>query len=355
MHRFEFEKLLLIKYRMKKILYLLIILTIIVACENQENKFPDFDYNAVYFPVQYPVRTLSLGNDDIDNSLDKELKFNIGVSIGGMYENTRDWTVDYIVDETLCDSLDNNVMPLPSSYYTLTPENQVTIPKGSFSGLILVQLTEDFLSDSLATGNHYVIPLRITSSSADSILSGLPLIPDADKRIASEWDAGTPPKDFTLFMVKYVNEMHGKYLKRGVDYTTNVFGKNIDTTSYHAQYVEEDEVVSLATIGRYVVQTNYMGGNSGDTYSIKLTSDPTSGAVVVETSESSDYTVPVPGSGNYVFGGDTWGGRDRDVIYLNYRYTVGLNSHQVYDTLVFRDRGIKYEEFTPVVKNAGGK
>ncbi|MEX0986099.1 MAG: DUF5627 domain-containing protein [Bacteroidales bacterium] len=335
---------------MKKILFLLLIVSGMTACENQGNEFPDFDYNAVYFPVQYPVRTLSLGNDDIDNSLDKELKFNIGVTIGGMYENTNDWTVDYVVDESLCDSLENDVLPMPSSWYTLTPENQVIIPEGSFSGLILVELTEDFLADSLSSGNHYVIPLRIVSSNADSVLTGLPLIPDADKRIAAHWDAGAPPKDFTLYMVKYVNEYHGAYLKRGIDYTMNVFGVVTDTAEYRAEYVERDEVVRLSTSGRNEVLTNFMGANSGDGYSLKLVADQSSGEISVESSEESTYGVAQPATGQFVEGGDAWGGRERDVIYLSYKYLVGLNSHQVYDTLVFRDRGIAFETFMPEVR-----
>ena len=30
-------------------------------------------------------------------------------------------------------------------------------------------------------------------------------------------------------------------------------------------------------------------------------------------------------------------------MYLEYSYTEGANTHQVVDTLVFRDRGIKFE------------
>ena len=340
---------------MKKIVFLLLIVSGILACENRENIFPDFDYNAVYFPVQYPVRTLSFGNDDLDNSLDKELKFNIGVSIGGMYKNTKNWTVEYIVDESLCDNLGNNVKPLPSSWYTLTPENQVTIPPGSFSGLILVQLTNEFLADSLSTGNHYVIPLRIISTNADSILTGLPAISDPDKRILSNWDASAAPKDFTLFMVKYVNEYHGKYLKRGVDYLLNVFGARTDSTKYHQKHVELDEVVSLATTSQNTLKTNFMGLNKDGDYMMKLDFNPVTGDVTVSTAPGARYSVVGTGTGKYVQGGDSWGGRDRDVIYLNYRYRIGLITHEVYDTIVFRDRGIAYELFEPVLSVTGTK
>jgi hypothetical protein len=336
-------------YRMKKILILILIVTAIAGCENQNIDFPDFDYTAVYFPVQFPVRILSLGEDDIDNSLDKELKFHIGVAIGGMYENNRDWTVSYEVDESLCDNLGNSVKALPSSMYTLDPVNEVTIPSGSFSGLILVQLSEDFLTDSLSAGNHYVVPLRIIGTNADSILRGLPVVPDPDKRVISDWDASAPAKDFTLFMVKYVNELHGNFLRRGVDYGQDAFGNITDTATYHAQNVEQDEVVTLATVGRYAVHTNFTGSRIGDEYSVSITLDPESGEVSVEAVEDARYRVIGTGIGTYVTGGGSWGGKDRDIIYIKYIYRKGIYNHQVYDTLVFRDRGIAFEQFAPVV------
>ncbi len=340
---------------MKKALILLLIVSGLTACDNRKKEFPDYNFNAVYFPVQFPVRTLSLGNDDIDNSLDKQLKFHIGVSIGGLYHNTKNWKVGYEVDESLCDSLGNGVQALPSSYYTLDPTGEVTIPSGSFSGYILVQLTDAFLSDPLATGNHYVVPLRITYTNADSILSGVPAIQNPDKRVLADWDASAPAKDFTLYMIKYVNEYHGSYLRRGIDYGQDAFGHNTDTTTYHREFVEQDEVVKLQTVARYSVAANFIGSNVGDGYAFRITVDPSSNDVTVETDTTSRYKIVKTGTGTYVPGGDTWGGRDRDVIYLNYKYRVGIYNHEVFDTLVFRDRGIAYEEFMPVVISAGTK
>src|SRR5512133_878662 len=130
---------------MKKIFIIFIIVLAITACENQPWSFSDYELQAVYFPLQVPVRTLSLGEDRIDNSLDKEFKFDIGVSIGGMYENKQSWTVDYEVTPALVSGVytyskpqvytaDNQIMALPTSYYTLSPVGTVTIPSGSFNG-----------------------------------------------------------------------------------------------------------------------------------------------------------------------------------------------------------------------------
>jgi hypothetical protein len=333
---------------MRRIGYLLIIAAVLVGCENQEKEFPDFDYTAVYFPIQFPVRTLILGEDRFDNSMDQELNFDMGVAIGGMYSNTRNWSVGFTIDESLCDSLGNNVQALPQSLYTLNPASEATISSGSFSGLINVQLTDNFLTDTLAVGNYYVIPLRITSTDADSILTGRPLVPDPDKRIVADWDPGAPPKDFTLFMVKYINEYHGNYLRRGVDFTLDSAGNYTDTVIYHEPYVEQDQVVSLSTSGRFELHSNFAGIKVGGGTGMKLDFDLGSGSLVVDQIPGATE-VPETGSGQFVSGGDSWGGQTRNVIYLNYRYRAGSTDHQVFDTLVYRDNTVKFELFSPVV------
>lgn len=48
----------------KLYLGLIFLSTVLISCENQDNDFPDFDYQTVYFASQYPDRTLQLGNDN---------------------------------------------------------------------------------------------------------------------------------------------------------------------------------------------------------------------------------------------------------------------------------------------------
>ena len=64
---------------MKKLIVLFATALAIFACENKENDFPDYDYQTVYFPIQYPARTLVLGESRSDNSIDLEPAFNIYV------------------------------------------------------------------------------------------------------------------------------------------------------------------------------------------------------------------------------------------------------------------------------------
>jgi len=74
---------------MKKLIYFIIIVLVFTACTNQDQLFDDYPVKSIYFPFQYPVRTLSLGNDRLDNSLDKQHKFNIGVNVGGYYNENK--------------------------------------------------------------------------------------------------------------------------------------------------------------------------------------------------------------------------------------------------------------------------
>ncbi len=56
------------------------------------------------------------------------------------------------------------------------------------------------------------------------------------------------------------------------------------------------------------------------------------------------------GTGKFVSDGDMWGDKKRDVLHLNYTVDFGPTTHTFTDTLVVRDRGVKFETFTPVVQ-----
>ncbi len=341
------------KIHMRRIIPLIATLLIVTGCEQKLPEFPDYEYTAVYFPLQYPIRTLSMGEETTyDNSLERDLIFHIAPNIGGMYENTESWTVDFEVDETLAHHIEtvggDTILPLPSSYYTLTPADQVTIPPGSFKGMIEVQLTDDFLQDPLAYGNHYVIPLKITDTSADSVLRGLSALSSdtiPDRRKAADWNI--PPKDFVLYCIKYVNPYHGTYLHRGMDIIYDLDENPVDTVIYRQLYVIDDELWQLNTRGMDVVHTSGIANFIGGAYNMELTIDETSGDIVIDSISGMEY-LPT-GSGSYVKDGGKWGGKPRDAIYLSYSFSQGDTlTHQVNDTLVFRNRGIKFEEFTPV-------
>lgn len=333
-----------------KNIWLLLAVSMVWGCKNQDVTFDDFDYTAVYFPLQSPVRTLILGEDRIDNSLDKELKFNVGVSIGGLYTNNEDWdvAVDYDYDLALGLNTVNGdtIIALPGDYILGTTPGlpgSTTIPSGEFNGLIEFQLRPEFLDDSLAFTGQYVIPLRITNTSADSILTGSPIVADPDKRIAADWEVSAPPKDYTLFGIKFINEFDGSYLHKGKNVEKDSDGNIVNTTVYSANFLTQNEVWNLATRGKNKVITNGLAQNLGDGFGMTLTFNDNTIAV----SPAASSTISVNGSGQYIPAAQSdqvWGGESRNTIVLNYSYEDGGNTFEVTDTLVIRDRDVVFEE-----------
>src|SRR5690554_2141004 len=139
-----------------------ILIAVLASCKNFEIEHPDFKYVSGYFPYQYPVRTLVLGNYIYDNTNDNNHKFLISVTMGGVYENKKDRIFKIQVDESLCNnvvfaSTNTPIYPLPRQYYTLSSEDQIVIPAGEISGSIEVQLRDAFFDDPLASKLAYVV------------------------------------------------------------------------------------------------------------------------------------------------------------------------------------------------------
>lgn len=336
---------------MKKIFIFLSFILLFASCENMNIDYKDYDFQAVYFPFQYPVRSLSLGNDKMDNSIDKLHKFNIGISIGGFYlKNNKNWTVDYIVDNSLVpDYLINKngdtLKVLPQSYYSLNPQHIVTIPKGKFSGLIEVQLSDEFFEDTISIKGNYVIPLKIVSTSADSILSGVPsedLETTPNRHVVSDWVSSKYPKDYVLFGIKYLNPYHGSWLRKAFILVRNNSDNSIkDTIIIRDRYVERNQIVKLKTSSLSEVTSNYVGDNFNSSMRLSIT-----GTSVLITAEPG--ALSANGSGMFKPEAESWGGEYYDALYLNYSYTLANNDIcEVIDTLIFRDRGIVVEEARP--------
>ena len=88
---------------MKKLIFILLIISLFFsACKNDDWEFPDYDYTTVYFAYQSPIRTITLGEDIFDTSLDNEHKCEIIATMGGVYKNHKNVVIDYRVDNSLC-------------------------------------------------------------------------------------------------------------------------------------------------------------------------------------------------------------------------------------------------------------
>lgn len=370
----------------------------IMACENQEIIVEDFGTTAVFFPFQSPVRTIIQGKYDLGfNDNDNNGKFEIGVRMSGVFRNETDRQVHFELAPELIDAaalgVDTvNVKVLPPSYYTIEQPSPVTIPAGSTDGRIPIQLQDAFFEDPLSFADfgdvHYVVPLKITRiEKLDSLLTGVPIVTNPIKIKIDDWNPA--PKDYTLFGIKFMNKYQGVYLRRGADRivgssiderlvtATGVVLEsevvNIDTTSvYRADFVVRDETVSLSTAGKNsIIYSNKVRRGlipSEDNVNLKLVFDGSENVTI--TSVEGDK-FDVTGTGKFVENGDEWGGEPRDVIYLEYQYrdlnvaerrvSFGRNierstldlMHTVKDTLVIRNRDVKFEQFTVNFEKSG--
>ena len=370
---------------MKRILFIFFITALVggsfTSCENGDWDFPDFEYSTVYFAYQSPIRTVVLGEDVYDTTLDNEGKVQIMATMGGVYANDNNVEIGISVDPSLLDDLifddgSDPVRPvvlMPETYYSLSG-NTIVIPKGSVIGGVTVQLTEAFFNDPLALSTNYVIPVVMTGvTNADSILSGNPLVENPKRGRTSDWDV--QPKDYILYAVKYINEYDANYLRRGTDVIT-IDGGTATTVEREADYVERDEVVKLTTVSLNSVEfpLGYVSKDGHDlNFRVNLTLDANQNvtASAFETTYQVNDSVTVrnisvSGDGEFVKDGDknSWGNQDRDALYLDYEtsYEVEIKypvsgqpdnvmqyNYKTTDILVVRDRGVKPEWFTAVV------
>lgn len=335
-----------------KLLSILSIGLLAISCENQKNDFPDFQGGtAVYFAYQNPVRTIVLGEDTYDTTLDNQHKCMIYGTMGGSYKG-KDLTVDFAVDNTLTDHLyfpnGSPVKPMPSNYYTLAGNKLVY--GGELMGGVEVQLTDAFFEDPKSLENTYVIPLLMTKvTGADSILVGTPSVAgDIPSRTNSlYWRI--LPKDYVLYCVKYINKYHAYYLRRGVDLITE--NGATSTNIRHKESVEKDEVCVTKTRSLnsviFPVSTNLSNGN-------RITCD-----LVLTFNDKGECTISsgtagyqASGTGKYLEKSEkkAWGNKDRDGLYLDYQIDFGVKKYATKDTLVWQTRGIDKEDFNPKYK-----
>ena len=349
------------------------------SCNNADHEFPDYEGGTTaYFAYQFPVRTLVLGNDIYDNTLDNAHKCQIWSTMGGAYGG-RDAYADIVVDESLCDNLyfvDEGgnpaapVLPMPSSYYSLA-SNQIAY-NGDSRGYVEVQFTDAFFSDPKAIENTYVIPLVMTGvRGIDQILTGTPLEGQSPSRTDTEnW--GVLAKDYVLYCVKYMNPWQGKYIRRGVDNVTEkgkvtqVVRQDFSLVNSDLEHLKEnpvnanDEVCGITTknMSQAIFPVSFK--TSGASLSCNLILSFDGNKCTISTD---DENVTATGSGEFIAKGTEkseykdfqWGSNNgelvqRDILRLAYDVNFSKNNIQVStnDTLVVQTReSNKRVFFTP--------
>ena len=348
------------------------------SCYNADKEFPDYDGGtSAYFAYQFPVRTLILGNDIYDNTLDNSHKCQIWATMGGAYGG-RNAYAQIEIDESLCDNLyftdegglaADPVLPMPSSYYSLS--SNVIPYNGDMRGSVEVQFTDAFFDDPKSIENTYVIPIVMRSvSGIDRILTGTPFVGYNHSRTDLEyWKLDAPAKDYVLYCVKYMNPWQGKYIRRGVDnvteggVTTPVIRKdmslvNTDLAHYKENPVNQyDEVCGIKTknMSQAIFPVSFKTSGASISCNLILTFNGNSCTISTD-----DQDVTVTGSGEFITKGTErpeykdylWGSEEgkivhRDILRLAYNVNFEKKNIQVStaDTLVVQTRESNKREF----------
>ena len=308
------------------------------ACKNGDRSFDDFEGGTtVYFPYQYPVRTIVLGDDEYDTSLDQAHKCQIKATFGGSY-NGSNGSVQVAVDNSLVNNLTfadgTPVKAMPDNYYTLSTTSLNF--GGTMNGTTEVQLSDAFFADPDAVKNTYVIPLVIVGQNGfDHVLTGtLAEGKTAVRTDASAWDV--LPMDFVLYCVKFQNRYAGFWL-------TN-----------HSQSTDNIEQAAIVQIKTYSL--------NGAIYTVELQDGGTLYTADMLLNFSGDNCtissltpgVTVSGSGSFSDNGakKAWGNKDRDLMELNYNVDFGGGKTiSRNEKLVWQRSGVTIEEFAPVYAN----
>lgn len=293
---------------MKKILLFASIglLFLLQACYDDYKE--DYIYSTTYFARQYPLRTL------VDDGA--EMKFEIGAVLGGKYENATNETVDFIVEDTLLNNYPE-LVKLPENYYSIDGSS-ITIPSGEFKGSLTVTLDkEKFMNDELGVGKNYALPLQIISASTDSVLQ---------------------EKNFTIIVLRYYNKYHGWYWLKGIDYELDVDRNRVGSASYTHEDIVETEDMLLQTVAKDSLLLPYIGRyfNDQKDYTMKM-GFRDDGVTAINGDKTSDIS-QVLGAGRYNLPEKTFA--------LEYNYIdVGGVTHEVFDTLYFRNTELILEEW----------
>ena len=314
------------------------------SCESGDKDFPDYQNGtSVYFPYQYPVRTIVLGDDEYDlQDFDWAHKCQIEATFGGSYSGSNG-SVTVAVDESLCDHLyfEDGVTPvkaMPSSYYTLSTTNLDF--NGTMNGTTVVQLSDAFFNDPDAVKTTYVIPLVMTGQKGfGKILTGTLLNSDQNgsRTNADLWDV--KPMDYILYCVKFQNKYSGFWLTNGTTSTPDVVRKDPQTVP--------EVQVKTKSLNSCIYTVSYQEGSTLYEADLLLDFDGSNNCKI------SSLTAGVTATGNGSWGDDSekaaWGGKDRDGMELDYTVTfAGGKTFSTHEKMVWKRSGVTTEEFAPV-------
>ena len=328
----------IMKRYIKMVAALLALMASFTACENGDQTFDDYEGGTTaYFAYQSPVRTIVLGDDEYDTTLDKAHKLKILATFGGSY-NGRNATVNVAVDNSLCDNLTfadgTPVKAMPKEYYQLS--TTAFNFNGGMQGGTEVQLTDDFFKDPYAVKNTYVIPLVMQNQTGfDRIATGtLKQGKTGSRTNASIWE--TAPRDYVMYCVKYQNKYSGWWLTNH-----NTSTENIEKAS--------QVQITTRTLNSSVYTVEFQEGSKILKADLLLTFDDKENCTITSLTEG----VKATGSGSWADNGiHSWNNKDRDLMELNAEITfAGGVKKNLNEKLVWWRSGVSKEEFSYTYNN----
>ena len=328
----------IMKRYIKMVAALLALMASFTACENGDQAFDDYEGGTTaYFAYQSPVRTIVLGDDEYDTTLDKAHKLKILATFGGSY-NGRNATVNVAVDNSLCDNLTfadgTQVKAMPKEYYQLS--TTAFNFNGGMQGGTEVQLTDAFFKDPDAVKNTYVIPLVMQNQTGfDRIATGtLKEGKTGSRTNASIWE--TAPRDYVMYCVKYQNKYSGWWLTNHNTSTDNI---------EKASQVQ----ITTRTLNSSVYTVEFQEGSKILKADLLLTFDDKENCTITSLTEG----VKATGSGSWADNGiHSWNNKDRDLMELNAEITfAGGVKKNLNEKLVWWRSGVSKEEFSYTYNN----
>ena len=328
----------IMKRYIKMVAALLALMASFTACENGDQTFDDYEGGTTaYFAYQSPVRTIVLGDDEYDTTLDKAHKLKILATFGGSY-NGRNATVNVAVDNSLCDNLTfadgTQVKAMPKEYYQLS--TTAFNFNGGMQGGTEVQLTDDFFKDPDAVKNTYVIPLVMQNQTGfDRIATGtLKEGKTGSRTNASIWE--TAPRDYVMYCVKYQNKYSGWWLTNH-----NTSTENIEKAS--------QVQITTRTLNSSVYTVEFQEGSNILKADLLLTFDDKENCTITSLTDG----VTATGSGSWADNGiHSWNNKDRDLMELNAEITfAGGVKKNLNEKLVWWRSGVSKEEFSYTYNN----
>ncbi|WP_157493614.1 DUF1735 domain-containing protein [Draconibacterium sediminis] len=288
------------------IIYCLLVLPLLWGCSEYEDYVEDYDYSAVYFGTQKPLRTV-VARD--------VMQFKFGVALGGKRENTVSETAKYVIDPNLLQTVEgaDQFTLLPTDYYTLSDDGEFVVSAGEFIGDVTLTLDKAlFTADPDAVANTYALPVRVTEATTDTVLAGM---------------------DYSIIVVKYISPYHGTYYSKGVEYELDGTGTQVNSVVFSNKDLSKNMTKDFSTLALNTISTDKISAATNGQIDLTVGTDNS----VEITTTAVDVS-----ENNSVYDSES------KTFFLDYKFEKSGTLYHTLDTLILRqdpEADLRFEEW----------